>query len=531
MGKYARPKQAFFARRGIYGSHCGNSAGRGLRVRLGVFTNCRGQVPSGLRIAGYLWACTPTITLVVLKRSKHFVAPKSKILRRQGAQRSRSRQPYSGRVGGVVSAPRLDNEHGRATSGWMVVALSRMSLDQMRNLSTHSTTTDENSSLGQTGERRQDSNETINQNPSQLPRRSSRIASQVTQGSRKRRIDTEDDECPIPSQVPRLEISEPSFDMANFSQGIDLVENIRPAISDDYFGVTDIPCIDKITHEVVKISQRPNSTYDKLQWIGSTRLYAELIKSIRPFCRQRLRKQSLFDKKKEGKLNKRVGRFKKVNSLFDKNPSEALRLIEGKPKPSGFANPIKAKEFYKDLYQDIAKPDLPKNLDEKIDIGSFKGFSEEEVKAAVMKLNNKTAPGLDKVNASDLKDHFRANPKILTAFFNLLFFCRNIPNKLKEARIKLIPKIPEAGEDLSKYRPIAVTSVIYRAFLSLVNTRLSETLKKYLPKSQRAYVGGTDGVALSNQLIHMTLRRFVISCSQSRKSTNFLSIRHLGDAK
>ena len=97
-------------------------------------------------------------------------------------------------------------------------------------------------------------------------------------------------------------------------------------------------------------------------------------------------------------------------------------MIEGKPKPSGFANPIKAKEFYKDLYQDIAKRDLPKNLDEKLDIGSFERFSEEEVKEAVMKLNNKTATGLDKVNASDLKEHFRANSKILTTFFTLLFF-------------------------------------------------------------------------------------------------------------
>ena len=65
-------------------------------------------------------------------------------------------------------------------------------------------------------------------------------------------------------------------------------------------------------------------------------------------------------------------------------------------------------------------------------------------------------------------------------------------------KIKLIPKIQEACESLSKYLPIAVTSVIYRAFLNLVNIRLSEALKKHLQKSQRAYVGGTYGVALSN---------------------------------
>ena len=66
--------------------------------------------------------------------------------------------------------------------------------------------------------------------------------------------------------------------------------------------------------------------------------------------KSRTRWQSLFNKKKEGELNKRVGLFKKVSSLFEKNPSEALRLIEVKSKPSGFANAIKEKEFYKDLY-------------------------------------------------------------------------------------------------------------------------------------------------------------------------------------
>ena len=131
----------------------------------------------------------------------------------------------------------------------------------MKNVSTDSTTTDEQPGLN--SNRKND----VIPNPNQLPRRSSLIASQVTQGSHKSAFDPDFEECPIPSQVPRLECSEQSLDIANLSP-LDHVKNVRPAIEDDHFGVNEIPYIDKMTHKVVKISRRPNSTYDKLQWIG-----------------------------------------------------------------------------------------------------------------------------------------------------------------------------------------------------------------------------------------------------------------------
>lgn len=101
-------------------------------------------------------------------------------------------------------------------------------------------------------------------------------------------------------------------------------------------------------------------------------------------------------------------------------------------------------------------------------------------------------------------DNLKSTPiSLLTILMNLFMLAGDVPQNLKVNRTTLLAKKPNPGP--TEWRPITVSSVLYRLFSKIITRRL--TAEIYLSPHQRAFRPGIDGCMENSANIAELIRR------------------------
>ncbi|KAH7985362.1 hypothetical protein HPB52_025694 [Rhipicephalus sanguineus] len=118
-----------------------------------------------------------------------------------------------------------------------------------------------------------------------------------------------------------------------------------------------------------------------------------------------------------------------------------------------------------------------------------------ELERAIRHLSGNTAAGLDRIPALLLKKMGSTVRQLLLAVLNRVLLSGEIPKSWNRSRIRLILKKGSDKRHLESYRPIAVTSVLYRLFCCILRQRMMSWAEESLEREAgRAALGVHKGV-------------------------------------
>lgn len=129
-------------------------------------------------------------------------------------------------------------------------------------------------------------------------------------------------------------------------------------------------------------------------------------------------------------------------------------------------------------------------------------FSHLEVANCIASLHD-SAPGEDGVSYSHLKK-FDPSALIFTHLFNVCLAARRVPLKWKSAVVTLLHKKGDHNE-LDNWRPISLSSTMYKVYTRLLSNRLSNVLPLLLSPEQKGFTkneGCTEHTFLIDTAIH-----------------------------
>uniref|UniRef100_A0A3P9NEF4 ribonuclease H n=1 Tax=Poecilia reticulata TaxID=8081 RepID=A0A3P9NEF4_POERE len=133
----------------------------------------------------------------------------------------------------------------------------------------------------------------------------------------------------------------------------------------------------------------------------------------------------------------------------------------------------------------------------------------EEVVSKLKGMNEKSAPGPDRIRKSHLVEWDKEG-KLLACFFNTLLYNGKLPKRLKGSITTLVPKCLEEDklESIENWRPITLSSVILRLFSKLLSDRIQEACPTH--QSQKGFLKGEgcgSNLMVVNGLIKRAWRR------------------------
>jgi len=96
----------------------------------------------------------------------------------------------------------------------------------------------------------------------------------------------------------------------------------------------------------------------------------------------------------------------------------------------------------------------------------------EEVSKIIGSMNKHTAAGLDEFSLGTIKSLGDPYVIYLVKIFNAIFNGARIPESWRRGRVALIPKSGADNSDLTKRRPLTISTVSYRIFMSIFKNRL-----------------------------------------------------------
>jgi hypothetical protein len=126
----------------------------------------------------------------------------------------------------------------------------------------------------------------------------------------------------------------------------------------------------------------------------------------------------------------------------------------------------------------IATPENPDGRDPCIDLPTFK-----EIDDAINRLKDGTAAGVDRLGAEVFKNSPRAR-HYMALLVRRIFLLEIVPRDLPIGRVCMVHKPGKDKNDPRNYRPITVTSVVYRVVMSVVHRRTLKSIERYVRDSQ-----------------------------------------------
>ena len=198
-----------------------------------------------------------------------------------------------------------------------------------------------------------------------------------------------------------------------------------------------------------------------------------LVQEIRKSLRQQTTKVKRRGKEKVSFRQKIGGLFSKSGNVGEPLTDEAIR------------------EYYESLLGDGSRPE---KVSEPQDwCGDIELFGEKELRETLKHRPKGTACGVDRVSKSMLFSISKFNARFQYVFALLdAFLIRGVPEPLKVALVSLIPK-KEKSNHASEYRPISVTSLLYRLYSRLLSLRFYRAIDKQLSKCQGGYRMNVNG--------------------------------------
>ena len=216
------------------------------------------------------------------------------------------------------------------------------------------------------------------------------------------------------------------------------------------------------------------SKFEKLRAFVNEGLTDGLIQEIRRALRQQTNKVKKNSKRDKQSFRHRIGR------IFDKSGSVGEPLTNDA-----------IKEFYQKLLGDEGRPE---KVSEAQDCSSeIELFGATELKQTLKHRPKGDACGIDRVSKSMLYAiaKFRSRFEYVHALLDA-FLIRGVPPPLKVALVTLVPKREKANSP-SEYRPISVTSLLYRLYSRLLSLRFYNAVSTQLSDAQGGYRIGVNG--------------------------------------
>ena len=115
-------------------------------------------------------------------------------------------------------------------------------------------------------------------------------------------------------------------------------------------------------------------------------------------------------------------------------------------------------------------------------------ITELEVHKALHSLSDNSCPGVDGLTPRFYKKYWEILKDDLTAAFQHMFECGEMPMSVSEGLIYLIPKAEGVSEDIRKWRPITLLNTSYKIFAKLLSSRLQELLPNIIHVSQTGFM-------------------------------------------
>jgi hypothetical protein len=133
----------------------------------------------------------------------------------------------------------------------------------------------------------------------------------------------------------------------------------------------------------------------------------------------------------------------------------------------------------------------------------FEKITLGELEYALSSVKNGKAVGPDGLSTDLLKISIEEGLNAVVDLFNKIFESEEIPSQWYDSTIILIHKGGDK-KDINKYRPITLTSHLYKLFMRVLMNRVSDDLDANQPPNQAAFRKGfstTDHLFVMNQLI------------------------------
>lgn len=114
-------------------------------------------------------------------------------------------------------------------------------------------------------------------------------------------------------------------------------------------------------------------------------------------------------------------------------------------------------------------------------------FTEEEMRAVVMKMKSGKAPGIDGIPPEAIKCVAKVAPEWILNVMNNLLKQQNFPKKWKVAKVVFLLKGGKSPQDPSAYRPLCLLNTFSKLYEGMVRLRLEQELEVAGGLSTRQY--------------------------------------------
>ena len=222
--------------------------------------------------------------------------------------------------------------------------------------------------------------------------------------------------------------------------------------------------------------------------------------------------------------NKSKKNVRKVKESWNEKVKRALRGVnKGLPLKMD-----EVKVFYEKLLEDNSRPESVNHGQS----GEAVLFTTEEIKECLKHRAKGNAAGVDRVSKSMLKATLKFRPRFeyIHALLDL-FLLNGVPKSFKVALVTLIPKKDQA-KDPSQYRPISVTSLVYRLYSRLLSNRFYNAVGNQISVAQGGYRKKLNGCAknlgvLRSILAEARVERKSLAVASVDLSKAFDSVSHV----
>ena len=173
------------------------------------------------------------------------------------------------------------------------------------------------------------------------------------------------------------------------------------------------------------------------------------------------------------------------------------------------------REFWETIgeKQELGQPDL-QNLCK--GLGPGDPITAQQVKEAAKQLQGRAVAGLDRWTVKAIKDLSENSSETLALLFNHAESTGKWPQSILAVRVAFIPKPGGCSTDRAAWRPIAITSALYRLYGKI---RLPEVMRAIGPGLHEGVIGGLAGDTFTGQTLRITTyaeayaRGLAIACS------------------
>ncbi|XP_043719432.1 uncharacterized protein LOC122667249 [Telopea speciosissima] len=131
-------------------------------------------------------------------------------------------------------------------------------------------------------------------------------------------------------------------------------------------------------------------------------------------------------------------------------------------------------------------------------------FTNAEIKQVVFSYAADSAPGTDGFNSKFFTSTWDITGVDVCAAIQDFFLHGHLLSELKLSKLVLIPK-GDSPTSFSDYRPIAVSSILYRFITKVIANRLKGVIHHLIGKNQTAFMSSryiTDNILLCQELLH-----------------------------